>query len=167
MNQLLHDWLCFSLSISLHSRLSFYRICLPPSLKILFKYRLKWRIFRGFFFVTLRLCQLQLKSSKSNPVNRLLPGQQQLNHRQYRIVLSWTRPDQTVPNRTVPMIISAISAWVQLLQRLCCWRMMSLKYSTLTHTYTSAHTHTYTYIHIHSHVHCLIGWAQATRLGCQ
>lgn len=132
-----------SLSLSLTPIASlFLYLCRPPSKSAL---NVAWSgaFLEGSFFA-LRLCQLQLKSSKSNPVNRLLPGQQ-LNHRPYRILSSWTIPDQTEPNRTVPMIISAISAWVQLLQRLCCWRMMSLKHSTLTLTFTFALTHIHTH----------------------
>lgn len=82
---------------------------LPPCIphKIRFKCRLKWmRIFFGgiffFFFLPypLRLCQRQLKSSKSNPVNRLLPGQ--LNWTADRTI-SCCRADQDPgPNRTVP-----------------------------------------------------------------
>lgn len=152
---------------------AFLPYSLPPCIphKIRFKCRLKWmRIFLvGIFFfffcflaIPSQVVSAPAKVIKIESSQSLVARPTELNRRPYQ------RPDQdqdqdqdpTVPYRTEPMIISAISAWVQLLQRLCCWRMMSLTHSTHTHTHLHSHTHT----HLHTR---LIGWAQATRLGCQ
>lgn len=137
-NESITAWLPLPPSLSLTPIASlFLYLCRPPSKSAL---NVAWSgaFLEGSFFA-LRLCQLQLKSSKSNPVNRLLPGQQ-LNHRPYRILSSWTIPDQTEPNRTndykCDKCLSAVASAALLLA--------NDELETL---------HTHTYIHIRTHTH--------------